>query len=133
MSSSRQKLPPMTLIPLTGAALPPAPTAPRSPATLHTPVTQRDVETEIASCVGGVMSPLLANIALSALDDHFAGQRQQLMKTSWQRRERRNRGLGNWKMIRFADDLVVMLAGERQHAEALREEKIVGATWRFLG
>jgi len=71
---------------------------------------------------GGILSPLLANIALSALDDHFAGQRRQLMKTSWQRRERRKRGLGNWKMIRFADDFVVMVAGERQHAEALREE-----------
>lgn len=69
-----------------------------------------------------MLSPLLANIALSALDDHFAGQRQQLMGTSWQRRARRERGLGNWKMIRFADDFVVMVAGERQHAEALREE-----------
>ena len=68
------------------------------------------------------MSPLLANIALSALDDHFAGQRQQLMRTSWQRQARRKRGLGNWKMIRFADDFVVMVAGERRHAEALRGE-----------
>jgi RNA-directed DNA polymerase len=71
---------------------------------------------------GGILSPLLANIALSALDDHFAGQRQQLMKTAWQRRARRERGLGNWKMIRFADDFVVMVAGERQHAEELRGE-----------
>ena len=71
---------------------------------------------------GGILSPLLANIALSALDDHFAGQWQLLMKTSWQRQARRKRGLGNWKMIRFADDFVVMVAGERQHAEALREE-----------
>ena len=44
------------------------------------------------------------------------------MKTSWQRQARRKRGLGNWKMIRFADDFVVMVAGERQHAEAPREE-----------
>ena len=29
---------------------------------------------------GGILSPLLANIALSALDDHFAGQWQQLTK-----------------------------------------------------
>ena len=71
---------------------------------------------------GGILSPLLANIALSALDDHFAGQWQQLMKTSWQRQARRERGLGNWKMIRFADNFVVMVAGESQHAEALREE-----------
>jgi RNA-directed DNA polymerase len=50
-----------------------------------------------------VLSPLLASIALSALDDHFAGQWQQLMKTPYQRRARRKRGLGNWRMIRFAD------------------------------
>jgi RNA-directed DNA polymerase len=68
------------------------------------------------------MSPLLANIALSALDDHFAGQWQQLMKTEYQRQARRKRGLGNWRMIRFADDFVVMVHGERRHAEALREE-----------
>jgi len=71
---------------------------------------------------GGILSPLLANIALSALDDHFAGQWQMLMKTSSQRQARRRRGLGNWKMIRFADDFVVMVHGERQHAEPLREE-----------
>jgi RNA-directed DNA polymerase len=44
------------------------------------------------------------------------------MKTPSQRQARRRRGLGNWKMIRFADDFVVMVHGERQHAEALREE-----------
>jgi len=71
---------------------------------------------------GGVLSPLLANIALSALDDHFAGQWQTLMKTAYQRRARRKRGLANWHMTRFADDFVVMVHGERQHAEALREE-----------
>ena len=79
-------------------------------------------ESHSGTPAGGILSPLLANIALSALDDHFAGQWQQLMKTSWQWQARRERGLGNWKMIRFADDFVVMVAGESQHAEALREE-----------
>jgi len=79
-------------------------------------------ESHSGTPAGGILSPLLANIALSALDDHFAGQWQQLMKTSWQRQARRERGLGNRKMIRFADDFVVMVAGERQHAEALRQE-----------
>src|SRR5712691_2516590 len=71
---------------------------------------------------GGILSPLLANIALSALDDHFAGQWQQQMKTSGQRQARRRRGLGNWRMIRYADDFVVMVHGERRDAEALRQE-----------
>ena len=88
-------------------------------------------ESHSGTPAGGILSPLLANIALSALDDHFAGQWQQLMKTSWQRQARRKRGLGNWKMIRFADDFVVMVAGERQHAEALREE--VGGVLATLG
>ena len=79
-------------------------------------------ESHSGTPAGGILSPLLANIALSALDDHFAGQWQQLMKTAYQRRARRERGLGNRKMIRFADDFVVMVAGERRHAEALREE-----------
>jgi RNA-directed DNA polymerase len=71
---------------------------------------------------GGILSPLLANIALSALDDHFAGQWQQHMKTPYQRQARRKRGQANWRMIRYADDFVVMVHGERQHAEALRQE-----------
>ena len=31
-------------------------------------------------------------------------------------------GLGNWKLVRYADDFVVMVSGQRRHAEALREE-----------
>ena len=69
-----------------------------------------------------MLSPLLANIALSALDDHFDRQWQQEMGTSDQRQESRKRGLGNWRIIRYADDFVLMVHGERRHAEALREE-----------
>jgi RNA-directed DNA polymerase len=71
---------------------------------------------------GGPLSPLLANIALSTLDEHFDRQWQQEMGTRSQRAKRRRRGLGNWRLIRFADDFVVMVFGERSHAEALREE-----------
>jgi len=71
---------------------------------------------------GGILSPLLANIALSVLDDHFTGQWQQQMGTASQRRARRRQGLGNWRLIRYADDFVVMVSGGRQHAEALRGE-----------
>jgi RNA-directed DNA polymerase len=71
---------------------------------------------------GGILSPLLANIALSALDDHFTRQRRQQMGTTWQRTKRRNNGLGNWQLIRYADDFVVMVSGQRHHAEALRAE-----------
>ncbi|MGH3191305.1 MAG: group II intron reverse transcriptase/maturase [Streptosporangiaceae bacterium] len=71
---------------------------------------------------GGILSPLLANIALSALDDHFARQWQQDMATEYQRSKRKRNGHGNWKIIRYADDFVLMVAGDRRHAEALREE-----------
>ena len=70
---------------------------------------------------GGILSPLLANIALSALDDHFAGQWQQ-MGNQDQRRARRRHGQANWRLIRYADDFVIMVSGERRHAEALRAE-----------
>jgi RNA-directed DNA polymerase len=53
---------------------------------------------------GGILSPLLANIALSALDDYFTRQWQREMGTQWQREKRRKYGLGNWKIIRYADD-----------------------------
>jgi RNA-directed DNA polymerase len=79
-------------------------------------------ETLTGTPQGGILSPLLANIALSALDDHFARQRQDLMATKWQREKRRHAGQGNWQLIRFADDFVIMVSGSRQHALALREE-----------
>ena len=38
---------------------------------------------------GGILSPLLANIALSALDDHFAQEWRQEMDASGQRASRK--------------------------------------------
>ena len=52
---------------------------------------------------GGILSPLLANIALSALDDYFDRQWHQEMGTSWQRSKRDRNGRGNWKIVRYAD------------------------------
>jgi RNA-directed DNA polymerase len=71
---------------------------------------------------GGILSPLLANIALSELDDYFDQQWRRDMGTDKQRAKRRRNGLGNWRLIRYCDDFVVMVSGERHHAEALREE-----------
>jgi RNA-directed DNA polymerase len=70
---------------------------------------------------GGILSPLLANIALSALDDHFTRQWQQ-MGTGRQREKRRKQGRGTWRLVRYCDDFVVMVNGSRHHAEALRAE-----------
>jgi RNA-directed DNA polymerase len=71
---------------------------------------------------GGILSPLLANIALSVLDDHFVGAWQQTMNSPWRREQRRRKGLANYRLVRYADDWVVMVAGDRADAERLRNE-----------
>jgi RNA-directed DNA polymerase len=79
-------------------------------------------ETLTGTPQGGILSPLLANIALSALDDHFDRQWHDEMGTKGRRAKRRRNGQGNWKIVRYADDFLLMVSGERHHAEALREE-----------
>ncbi|NVN00807.1 group II intron reverse transcriptase/maturase [Arthrobacter sp. SDTb3-6] len=69
---------------------------------------------------GGILSPLLANIALSALDEHFDREWKTQMGTWHHRNRRRKQGLGSWKLIRYADDFVICVNGTRDHAEALR-------------
>ena len=71
---------------------------------------------------GGILSPLLANIALSILGDHFTGQWQTMMATEQQRQKRRRHGLANYRLVRYADDFVVLVTGEQEHAQALRAE-----------
>lgn len=52
---------------------------------------------------GGILSPLLANIALSVLDEYFDDQWRTSMGTWYQRDRRRRQGEGTWKLIRYAD------------------------------
>ncbi|MER7127306.1 group II intron reverse transcriptase/maturase [Micrococcus luteus] len=79
-------------------------------------------ETAAGTPQGGILSPLLANIALSALDEHFDRQWREMMSTDKRRRTRKRKGLGNWRIVRYADDFVLMVSGDRHCAEALREE-----------
>ena len=76
-------------------------------------------ETLTGTPQGGILSPLLANIALSVLDDVFAEHHAAHMATSRQRQARKKQGLANWRLIRYCDDFVVMVTGNRQHAEEL--------------
>ncbi len=71
---------------------------------------------------GGILSPLLANIALSVLDDHFAEAWANFSKHPWSRQKHRQKGLPTYRLVRYADDFVVLVAGTRQHAESLRDE-----------
>jgi RNA-directed DNA polymerase len=81
--------------------------------------TERDTLTGTPQ--GGILSPLLANIALSGLDEHFA-EAWEAMGDSSARHRRRRKGLATYRLVRYADDFVVMVNGTRAHAEGLREE-----------
>jgi len=70
---------------------------------------------------GGILSPLLANIALSVIDEHFAEAWESFGGT-YGRRRRRVHGLATYRLIRYADDFVVLVAGTEEHTEALRTE-----------
>ncbi|MFD3553778.1 reverse transcriptase domain-containing protein [Streptomyces goshikiensis] len=73
---------------------------------------------------GGILSPLLANIALSALDEHLTRpwEPNGEMAGSHLRRWRRATGRPNCRIVRYADDFVVLTDGERDDVEALRED-----------
>ncbi|MET8798761.1 reverse transcriptase domain-containing protein [Nocardia sp. NPDC004568] len=70
---------------------------------------------------GGILSPLLANIALSVLDEHFAAKWEAL-GPYWTRAKYRRAGGATMKIVRYADDFVVMVHGSRADTEALRDE-----------
>jgi RNA-directed DNA polymerase len=70
---------------------------------------------------GGILSPLLANIALSALDEHFCAA-YDAHGAAWRRAAHRRRGGATCRIVRYADDFVIMVHGSKGHAEALREE-----------
>jgi Group II intron, maturase-specific domain/Reverse transcriptase (RNA-dependent DNA polymerase) len=71
-----------------------------TPRQLQPSVTQRDVKAEVAKCVGGVVSPLLANVYLHRLD------------RAWDTR-------AHGVLVRYADDVVVMCASRAQAEAAL--------------
>src|SRR5215207_2663854 len=92
-----------------------------TPQPLSSLIGQGGLELEVAYCVGGVLSPLLANIALSVLDEHFAA-RWAAPGPEWKRVKHRRAGGAVMKLVRYADDFVVMVAGQRADAEALRDQ-----------
>jgi RNA-directed DNA polymerase len=81
-------------------------------------------DTSTGTPQGGILSPLLANIALSLLDDHFA-EAWATMGDRSARQYRRRKGLATYRFVRYADDWVVLVSGTRAHAEVLRDEVAV--------
>jgi RNA-directed DNA polymerase len=53
------------------------------------------------------------------------------MSTTSRRYTRRRNGLGTWRLVRYADDFVVMVSGTRANAEQLRVD--VAATLAPMG
>ena len=75
-------------------------------------------ETTTGTPQGGILSPLLANIALSILDEHFT-TKWEALGPDWKRAKHRRAGGASMKIVRYADDFVVMVNGTREHADAL--------------
>jgi len=73
---------------------------------------------------GGILSPLLANIALSVLDEHLHAPWKPggTMSTSYRRQVTRRKDLPNWRLVRYADDFVVLTDGTDLHLHDLREQ-----------
>src|SRR6266496_2484758 len=69
---------------------------------------------------GSSLSPLLSNIALSVLDRRF--EAAWAARTHDQRARDRARGHPSYRMIRFADDFVVLVRGTEAQAHAIKEQ-----------
>ena len=67
------------------------------------------------------MSPLIFNIALSALDEHLTAPWEEggAMSTEYKRAARRRKGLPNWRITRYAD------LCRRRHKSAYAEDRIM--------
>ncbi len=81
-------------------------------------------DTHTGTPQGGILSPLPASIALSVLDEHLHAPWKPggTMATYSRRAARRAKGLPTWRMVRYADDFVVLAHGTQADTEALREE-----------
>jgi RNA-directed DNA polymerase len=69
---------------------------------------------------GSILSPVLANIALSVLDRHF--ETAWAARTHDQRARDRASGRPSYRMIRYADDFVVLVRGTEAQAHAIKEQ-----------
>jgi RNA-directed DNA polymerase len=81
-------------------------------------------DTHTGTPQGGILSPLLSNIALTVLDEclHEPWRPGGSMHTAYQRSRRRVHGQPRWRIVRYADDFVVLVHGTKTHVEALHED-----------
>jgi RNA-directed DNA polymerase len=81
-------------------------------------------ESDTGTPQGGILSPLLANIALHVLDEHVMAPWRPggTMNTTYQRHARRKKGLPTWRIVRYADDFVILVHGQQPDVVTLRED-----------
>ncbi len=80
-----------------------------------------DRDTITGTPQGGILSPLLANLTLTHLDDYFQA-RWAVHQNATNRARYRQRGGATYRLVRYADDFVILANGSRTHAEAQWEE-----------
>ena len=71
---------------------------------------------------GGILSPLLANLYLTRLDRLFAARWAAFSRHAGRRQYLRRRGQATYRLVRYADDFVILVNGTREQAEALKAE-----------
>lgn len=74
---------------------------------------------------GGVLSPLLANIFLTAIDERYRrwtpAPRERLQNSADRRHYDRRRGRPTFRIVRYADDFIILVAGTKDEAMAERD------------
>lgn len=70
---------------------------------------------------GGIHSSLLATITLSMVDEHFQ-RKWDALGPQWPRTKHQRARGATMKLVRYADDFVVLVRGTRGDAEALWDE-----------
>jgi RNA-directed DNA polymerase len=71
---------------------------------------------------GGFASPLLPNIALSALDRQYHADWQEMSRYQGKRRNLQRAGRPTYRLCRYADDMVLMVHGTKPQAHALLDQ-----------
>jgi RNA-directed DNA polymerase len=71
---------------------------------------------------GGIASPLFANIALSALDREYLADWQEMSSYDGKRRRLHQTARPVYRLIRYADDLVLLVWGDKGQAQVLLEQ-----------